>query len=59
MAVLHSAPKFASNDGVKDALAKAIGKSLVSADEAFDEVVFTVKRDAIEDVLRMLRDVAD
>lgn len=54
--VLHSAPKYTSNDGVKDTLSKAIGASLISADEAFGEVVFTVQRDSIEDVLRMLRD---
>ncbi|MXO90353.1 NADH-quinone oxidoreductase subunit C [Pontixanthobacter aquaemixtae] len=56
MTVLHSAPRYASNDGVKDTLAKAIGASLISADEAHGEIVLTVSRDSIEDVLRMLRD---
>ena len=31
--VLHSAPKFASNEGVKDALSAALGDMLLSAKE--------------------------
>lgn len=56
MAVLNSAPKFASNEGVIDALSKSIGDWLVDAQEKHGEVIFTVKRDAIEDVLRTVRD---
>jgi NADH-quinone oxidoreductase subunit C len=55
-AVLHSAPRTASNDGVVAALTKALGKMLISAHEAHGEVVLTVVRDAIVDVLRTLRD---
>lgn len=54
--VLHSAPRFASHDGVADVLFKAIGKPLLSADEAHGELIFTVKREAIADVLETLRD---
>ncbi|WP_209347723.1 NADH-quinone oxidoreductase subunit C [Pontixanthobacter sp. CEM42] len=56
MAVLHSAPKYASNDGMLDTLSKAMGVHLVDAAEAHGELLFTVKRDSIEDVLRLLRD---
>lgn len=55
-AVLHSAPRFASNAGVKDALSAALGDMLLSAKEAHSEVVLTVKRESIEDALRLLRD---
>ncbi|GAA4643692.1 hypothetical protein GCM10023115_16520 [Pontixanthobacter gangjinensis] len=56
MAVVHSAPKFASNEGVQATLTKAIGDHLVGALETHDEISFTVKRDSIEEVLRTLRD---
>ena len=55
-AVLHSAPRFASDAGVKDALSAALGDMLLSAKEAHSEVVLTVKRESIEDALRLLRD---
>lgn len=54
--ILHSAPRFASNEGVAKILSKAMGKKLLSADEAHGELIFTVKREAIADVLKMLRD---
>lgn len=56
MTVLHSAPKFASNEGVRDALAKALGDMLVSSKEEHGEIVLTIARDRIEDALRLLRD---
>ena len=56
MTVLHSAPKFASNDGVLDSLSKALGGMLVAAREEHCEIVLTVERDSIEDALRLLRD---
>ncbi|ANU08107.1 NADH-quinone oxidoreductase subunit C [Paraurantiacibacter namhicola] len=56
MTVLHSAPKYASNDGVADTLSAAIGDALVSAHEEHGELLFTVQRDGIEDALRTLRD---
>lgn len=59
MAVLHSAPKFASNDGVLKVLKKALGKSCTSASETHGEIILTVKRDEIANVLETLRDDHD
>ena len=56
MAVLHSAPKITSNEGVKEALSAALGDMLLGAHEEHGEILFTVKRDRIEDALRLLRD---
>ena len=56
MAVLHSAPRFASNEGVIDAVSETISVWLIEAVEAHGEVIFRVQRDAIEKVLRILRD---
>jgi len=54
--VLHSAPKIASNEGVRDTLSAALGSMLLSAKEEHGEIVLTVARDRIEDALRLLRD---
>jgi NADH-quinone oxidoreductase subunit C len=56
MAVLHSAPKFASNEGVIDAISESISVWLIDAQETHGEVSFRVQRDGIEQVLRSLRD---
>jgi NADH-quinone oxidoreductase subunit C len=56
MAVLHSAPKFASNEGVIDAIAETISVWLIEATEAHGEVIFRIQRDAIARVLQILRD---
>ncbi|HSM53190.1 MAG TPA: NADH-quinone oxidoreductase subunit C, partial [Erythrobacter sp.] len=56
MAVVHSAPKFASNEGVRDALVAALGDMVVSSHEEHGEILITVKRDAIADALKLLRD---
>ena len=56
MTVLHSAPKFASSDGVLDTLTNALGKSVVANKEDHGEIVITVERESIEDALRTLRD---
>ncbi|MDZ4306536.1 NADH-quinone oxidoreductase subunit C [Allopontixanthobacter sp.] len=56
MAVLHSAPRITSNEGVKAALSAALGDMLLEAHEEYGEILFTVQRDRIEDVLRLLRD---
>ena len=58
-AVLHSAPRISSNEGVKDALSAALGDMLVDATEEYGEIVLTVPRDRIEDALRLLRDEHD
>src|SRR5690606_11395985 len=57
--VLHSAPRFASNEGVKNTLAGALGAMLLDAKEEHGEVILTVKRERIEDALRLLRDEHD
>ena len=54
--VLHSAPRFASNEGVMDALKSALGSMLHDAHEEHGEILLTVKRDEIENALRVLRD---
>jgi NADH-quinone oxidoreductase subunit C len=56
VSVVHSAPKFASSEGVSAALSKALGSMLVTATDAHGEVILTVVRDRIEDALRLLRD---
>lgn len=55
-AVLHSAPRYASFDGVLDALTARLGVDLLASREEHGEIVLTVARDAIEAVLRSLRD---
>ena len=54
--VLHSAPRFASNEGVIDAVTKALGSKLLGAVEQHGEVVLTVARAEIANALRQLRD---
>ena len=54
--VLHSAPRFASNEGVKDRLAAALGDMLLASKEEQGEIVLGVERERIEDALRLLRD---
>ena len=56
MATLHSAPRFTMIDGLKSALSEALGDHLLGAYEEHGELLLTVKRDSVEDVLRMLRD---
>ena len=54
--VLHSAPKIASNEGVRETLVKALGEHVLASKEKHGEIVIGVEREAIEDVLRALRD---
>ena len=54
--VLHSAPRFTSNEGVRDTIVAALGGMAIDAREEFGEISITVKRESIEDVLRLLRD---
>jgi NADH-quinone oxidoreductase subunit C len=56
MSVVHSAPRFASNEGVLAALSKALGKAVVAGEEQHSEIVLTIARGEIETVLRTLRD---
>ena len=55
-AVLHSAPKISSNEGVRDTLVKSLGKLVLASKEEHGEIVITVARESIEDALRTLRD---
>lgn len=57
--VLHSAPRFASNEGVRETLAAAIGAALVEAHEEHGEIILRVQRESINSVLRLLRDEHD
>ena len=57
--VLHSAPRFSSNDGVRDTLAKALGGMLLASKAEHGEIVLGVERERIEDALRVLRDEHD
>ena len=56
MATLHSAPKFTLIDGLKSTLSSALGDHLVEAHEEHGELLLSVQRGSIEDVLRTLRD---
>ena len=56
MSVLHSAPKFATNDGVLAALTGVLGAHVLAAREEHGEISITVARAAIATVLRTLRD---
>lgn len=58
-AVLHPAPRFASNDGVRETLVAALGGMVLSSKEEHGEIVITVERDRIEAALRLLRDEHD
>jgi NADH-quinone oxidoreductase subunit C len=58
-AIVHSAPRIASNEGVRDVLAAALRPMLVETHEEHGEIVLTVRREAIEDALRLLRDEHD
>ena len=58
-AVLHSAPRITTNEGVNATLSAALGAMLVEAREEHGEILLTVARDRIEDALRLLRDEHD
>jgi NADH-quinone oxidoreductase subunit C len=53
---VHSAPKFASNEGVLDVLMPALSVWLDGARESHGEIILNAKRDVIEKVLQTLRD---
>ena len=56
MSVLHSAPKFATNDGVLAALTGVLGAAVLTAKEEHGEISITVARAEIANALRTLRD---
>ena len=49
-------PKTASNDGVIDAAKKALGANLLETKDHVGEIILTVQRDEIANVLKLLRD---
>ncbi len=52
----HNAPVVAHDDGILDALVRALGDVVIEGIIANDELSITVQRDAIADVMRTLRD---
>jgi NADH-quinone oxidoreductase subunit C len=52
----NSAPRIAPREGLIDEVAAALGESLIEAKDAVGEVSLTVRREAIVDVCRTLRD---
>ncbi|MDR7103375.1 NADH-quinone oxidoreductase subunit C [Croceicoccus sp. BE223] len=56
MAVLHSAPKLASNEGVATALAAALGDMIAGVHEEHGEILLSVVRDRLADAMIVLRD---
>ncbi|MEE4200495.1 NADH-quinone oxidoreductase subunit C [Erythrobacter sp.] len=59
MTVFHSAPRYASNDGVLDALSESVSVWLDGAREEHGEIILNAKRGDIVTVLRTLRDDHD
>ena len=53
---MHSAPRYASNDGVADAIAKALGKHVVQITEAHGEIAVEVVTAKLVDEMTLLRD---
>src|SRR3954463_8783133 len=52
-------PKMPSDEGVIDAAKKALGNALVEAHDLVGEITLVVRRDAIVDVCRTLRDTPE
>jgi NADH-quinone oxidoreductase subunit C len=52
----HSAPRYAGNDGVADAIAKVLGKDVISIDEAHGEIAVTVVSARLVEAMVALRD---
>ncbi len=55
----HSAPRYASNDGVIDAAKKALGKDLIDAVEAYGEIALHVAPADLLGCMMQLRDTLD
>ncbi|MBA3055930.1 MAG: NADH-quinone oxidoreductase subunit C [Sphingomonadales bacterium] len=56
MTVLHSAPRFLTPEGLLETLPAALGDQVVATKAEHGETVITVRREVIEDALRILRD---
>jgi NADH-quinone oxidoreductase subunit C len=53
---MHSAPRYASNEGVADAIAKALGKDVIDIAEAHGEIAVHVVTARLIEVMTALRD---
>jgi NADH-quinone oxidoreductase subunit C len=53
---MHSAPRYASNEGVADAIAKALGKDAIDIAEAHGEIAVHVVTARLVEVMTALRD---
>ena len=58
-ALASHVPQMRPNEGVIDAATKAIGNALIEARDAVGEITLVVRREAIVEVLRALRDAPD
>lgn len=54
--VIHSAPKYAANDGIIEAATAALGADLIEATEANGEIALHVKREYLLATMTTLRD---
>jgi NADH-quinone oxidoreductase subunit C len=54
--VTHSAPLITTPDGTVEAISKALGKHLVSIEEANNEIAVHIHRDALVECMIKLRD---
>ena len=52
----HPAPKYASNEGVADAIRAALGDAVVEIKDAVGEISVTVQRDSLPGAMVKLRD---
>lgn len=57
MAFVHSAPKWSSQDGLREALVGALGSFVVGSKEEHGEIVIEIARGSIVEALKTLRDV--
>jgi NADH-quinone oxidoreductase subunit C len=57
--LIHSAPKYSTNEGVAALVSKALGKDMLSVEEAHGELAVHVKRDQLLDCMMQLRDTLD
>ena len=53
---MHSAPRYASNEGVADAIVKALGKDVIDIAEAHGEIAVHVVTARLVEVMTALRD---
>jgi NADH-quinone oxidoreductase subunit C len=56
---VHSAPRYAPNTGIPAAIKKALGKDMLSLDEAHGEIAVRVKAEKLLGCMMALRDMCD